>query len=223
MSHYKHITPTEREKILILRSQNHSITYIADSIGRDMSTVSQELSRNTINGEYSAVAAQVAYGDRRIRCRRKTKLSDPKIFKLVQEKFLEHQWSPEQIAGRLKQEYSDVIISYTTIYRGIYVRLFDTSEERKSHGNRSAIRKRRHKGKTRHTRDHIEKRGKIVISNDLEDRPKAANDRSRIGDWEGDTAAGSQNGNCLVTSADRKSGMLLCQRAEKKSLTAFAM
>ena len=41
MSHYKHITPEEREKILVLRSQNHSITNIADSIGRNKSTVSR--------------------------------------------------------------------------------------------------------------------------------------------------------------------------------------
>lgn len=34
MSHYKHITPEEREKILVLYSKNHTITYIADSIDR---------------------------------------------------------------------------------------------------------------------------------------------------------------------------------------------
>ena len=217
MSHYKHITPEEREKILVLRSQNHSITNIADSIGRNKSTVSRELSRNTIDGEYSAVAAQAAYHNRRSRCRRKSKLSDPRIFKIVQEKFLEHQWSPEQVAGRLKQEHSGISISYAIIYRGIYAGLFDTPEERNSHGNRGAVRKLRHKGKTRHTKDHVEKRGKIVISNDLEDRPEAANNRSRIGDWEGDTVVGSQNGHCLVTLADWKSRMLLCQRAEKKA------
>lgn len=216
MSHYKHITPAEREKILVLRTQNHSITYIADSIGRDKSTISRELARNTIDGEYSAVAAQVAYCNRRIRCRRKKKLSEPNIFKLVQEKFLEHQWSPEQIAGRLVQEHSDISISYTTIYRGIYAGLFDTPEERKSSGNRGAVRKLRHRGKTRHTKNYTEKRGRIVISNELEDRPKEANDRSRIGDWEGDTVAGTRNGNCLLTLVDRRSRMLLCQRAEKK-------
>lgn len=90
MSHYKHITPEEREKILVLRSQKHSITYIAKSIGRDKSTISRELSRNTIDGEYSAVAAQATYCNRRTRCRRRTKLSDPPIFELVREKFLEH-------------------------------------------------------------------------------------------------------------------------------------
>lgn len=39
MSHYKHITPEEREKILLLHSQNCTITYIANSIGRDKSTI----------------------------------------------------------------------------------------------------------------------------------------------------------------------------------------
>ena len=41
MSHYKHITPEEREKILLLHSQNCTITYIANSIGRDKSTIYQ--------------------------------------------------------------------------------------------------------------------------------------------------------------------------------------
>lgn len=40
MSHYKHITPLEREKILVLHSHNYSITYIADNIGRYKSTIS---------------------------------------------------------------------------------------------------------------------------------------------------------------------------------------
>ena len=42
MSHYKHITPEKREKILLLHSQNCTITYIADSIGRDKSTIARE-------------------------------------------------------------------------------------------------------------------------------------------------------------------------------------
>lgn len=88
MSHYKHITPAEREKILVLRTQNHSITYIADSIGRDKSTISRELARNTIDGEYSAVAAQVAYCNRRIRCRCKKKLSEPIFSSLFRRNFL---------------------------------------------------------------------------------------------------------------------------------------
>ena len=217
MSHYKHITPEEREKILVLRSENFSIIAIANSIGRNKSTVSRELMRNTVNGIYSAISAQEAYEQRRKNCRPKKKLSDPLIFNTVREKFLDHQWSPEQIAERIKLECVSFSISYTTIYRGIYLGLFDTAEERNSHGHRGARRKLRHRGKTRHTRDHNETRGKIVVSNDLSERPAEANDRSRIGDWEGDTVAGKKSGPCLVTLADRMSRFLLSRKAEKKN------
>ena len=217
MSHYKHITPEEREKILILHSKELSITAIANSIGRNKSTVSRELSRNTVDGNYSAVSAQAAYEQRRKSCRPKKKLSDPLIFNTVRDKFLDHQWSPEQISERIKLEGASFSISYTTIYRGIYAGLFDTAEERRSHGNQGARRKLRHRGKTRHTKGHKETRGKIVVSNDLSERPAEANDRSRIGDWEGDTVAGKASGPCLVTLADRMSRFLISRKAAKKN------
>lgn len=217
MSHYKHLTPEEREKILLLRSENYSITYIADAIGRNKSTVSRELSRNTVAGVYSAFSAQAAYRKRRRNCHAKHKLSNPDIFRYVRDKFLEHQWSPEQIAGRLKMENSNIFISYSTIYRGIYAGVFDTDEQSRSHGNRGAIRKLRHRGKTRHTKNHIEKRGKIVISNDIKDRPVEAEKRSRLGDREGDIVVGKKNGSCLVTLTDRRSRFLLSQKSEKKT------
>lgn len=43
MSHYKHLTPIEREKIFLLRSQNKTLTYIAETIHRDKSTISREV------------------------------------------------------------------------------------------------------------------------------------------------------------------------------------
>lgn len=217
MSHYKHITPEEREKILLLSSQNYSITSIADSLGRNKSTISRELSRNSRHGTYSAVLAQTAYIERRKKCRPGKKLDNPVIYEIVREKFLDHQWSPEEISGRLRLENADFSISYSTIYRGIYAGMFDSPQERRSHGCRGAIRKLRHRGKTRHTKDHTEKRGKIVVSNELKDRPKEADDRSRIGDWEGDTVLGKRSGPCLVTLADRKSRFLLCRKAAAKA------
>ncbi len=104
------------------------------------------------------------------------KLEQPEYFNLVQEKFLTENWSPEQISARLKLEKSELSISYSTIYRGIYSGLFDI-------GERKTSRKLRHKGKTRHTKNHHEKRGKIQISNHLNDRPISAQNRSRFGHW----------------------------------------
>ena len=94
-----------------------------------------------------------------------------------------HQWSPEQIAGGLSCGHASWSISPNTIYRAVYAGKFD--EPGLSHGNRGVIRKRRHRGKSRHTKGYAERRGKIQISSELESRPVEANNRTRLGDWKG--------------------------------------
>jgi transposase, IS30 family len=47
-------------------------------------------------------------------------LHNPQLKALVKKLFLNEQWSPEQIAARLKLEESSYIISFNTIYRAIY-------------------------------------------------------------------------------------------------------
>ena len=88
MTHYKYITPEECEKILLLYSQNCTITYIANSIGRDKSTISRELSRNTVDSKYSAISVQAIYEVRRKNCRPKHKLSNLTIFNMFKKSFL---------------------------------------------------------------------------------------------------------------------------------------
>lgn len=221
MSHYKHLTPEEREKILILYMQKHSISSIAKRIHRNKSMVSRELSRNAFNGVYSAVSTQAAYEKRRMNCRPVRKPTNAQTYDYVNEKFLKHQWSPEQISGRMKCEASKHSVSYSTIYRAIYAGMFDTKKQRNSNGNRGAIRKLRHRGKSRHTKDYDEKRGKIPISNPIADRPDEANHRSRLGDWEADTVLGVKGKDraCLVTLVDRKSRFLIVGKASAKKAT----
>lgn len=215
MNHYNHLTPYEREIIMISYYKGKTITQIAKELNRNKSTISRELKRNIVNNEYSAFEATNLYKKRRIACRPRKKLFDKEIFEIVKTLFLDHQWSPEQIQHRLKQEESSFSISYSTIYRGIYSRMFD--EPGLSHGNRGAIRKLRHRGKSRHTANYVERRGKIQVSNLIIDRPKEANERSRIGDWEADTVLGLTGKACLVTMVDRKSRYLLCERIPKKN------
>lgn len=214
MSHHKHLTLEERERIMYLIAQGKSITYIANKLGRNKSTISRELRRNENNGEYIPSLAQRQYETRRKRCRPHIKLSG-ELYRYVKDKFLNHQWSPEQIAGRLKYENAQDTVSYTTIYRGIYAGLFD--DPNKSHGNRGVIRKLRHRGKSRHTRNYEEKRGKIQISNMIDSRPEEANNRSRLGDWEADTVLGKKGKACIVSLVDRKSRYLLGGKSENKT------
>lgn len=81
---------------------------------------------------------------------------------------MEEQWPPEEIDARMRIEMNRTVISYNTIYRAIYRGDFD--EPNLSHGNRGAVRKLRHRGKTRHTKNHQERRGKIPISNTIHKR-----------------------------------------------------
>lgn len=217
MSHYHHLSITEREKILVLRTEGKKLREIAGEMGRSASTISREVTRNSHSKQrYSAVEAERKYRTRRKNCKRHKLLSNVNLYSLVRRLFLEEQWSPEQIANRLVQENSLFRISYSTIYRAIYAGIFDTVQQRRSKGNRGAIRKLRHRGKTRRRKGTVETRGKIVISNRIQERPQEAEDRLVIGHWEADTVAGKTGSACLVTITDRCSRYLLAGRVAKK-------
>lgn len=119
MSHHTHLTLSEREDIMILRREGRTPSFIAARIGRDKSTVSREIARNSCERFYRASTAQRRYEQRRSACRRRAVLDDSALFELVRSKFLEDQWSPEQIEGRLALELGESQVSDTTIYRAI--------------------------------------------------------------------------------------------------------
>ena len=103
------------------------------------------------------------------------KLDDVILFRKVKSLFLEHQWSPEQIAARFKYEESVCSTSFNTIYRAIYTGLFD--EPNLSKGRKVAIRKLKHRGTTRPTKSYEDRRGKITITKLISERPDVAEKR----------------------------------------------
>lgn len=217
MSHYQHLSIEEREKILILHTEKKTLHSIAKEIGRSVSTISRELKRNSSpNQGYSAVEAQKRYLKLRKKSKRIKLLENAELKRIVARLFLTRQWSPEQIANRLTHEKNTFRISYSTIYRAIYAGMFDTPEQKRSEGNRGAIRKLRHRGKTRRLKGTTETRGKIVISNRIQQRPKEADSRQVIGHWEADTVAGKTGSACLVTITDRCSRYLLAGKVSKR-------
>ena len=97
MRHYGHLTLCEREDIMLMRREGRKIAEIAAAIGRSKSTVSRELARNSCQRFYRASTAQGRYESRRKACRRPRILDNDDLFRLVGDKFLGEQWSPEQI------------------------------------------------------------------------------------------------------------------------------
>lgn len=205
MGRYNHLSIAEREEIMCLRRQGRGVREIAREIGRDKSTVSRELARNSrARGPYRASDAQRLYEARRARCRRPRLLDDPERADLVRRHVLEGRWSPDQLAGRVALERPELAVSGSTIYREIASGRLD----RLIGGRRAAARLRR-RGKRPRRRDGSERRGRIRVSHELDERPPEAAARSRVGDWEGDTVAGTAGGACLVTLVDRRTGYLV--------------
>ena len=170
---YHHFTIDERESILIYRTQGLNFSQIAKLLHRHPSSISREWKRHTKSGAYSPNHAQESYHNAKSHCGRKRMLEiDHNLSNTIKHLFLDYQWSPEEIEGRLRLEYGKTVVSYQTIYRAIYRGHFEDNSL--SHGARGVIRKLRHRGKTRHTKGHVENRGKISISHTIHERPEEA-------------------------------------------------
>lgn len=104
MSHYQHLTISERESIWENKLAGKSMGEIARQIGRSVSTISRELKRNGMKQGYRPSEAQKKYERRRKHCRRKKLLKEGELKDLVVRLLTEQQWSPEEISQRIKLE-----------------------------------------------------------------------------------------------------------------------
>jgi IS30 family transposase len=114
---------------------------------------------------------------------------------------LELFWSPECIAARIDQDQPQMHIGFATIYRAVKRGLLPTISA-KTHLRRRG--KRKYAKRSRFA--------SIKPDHTIHERCDQANDRSRVGDWEGDTVHG-KNG-CIATFVDRRT-RLLCAALSK--------
>ena len=122
---YKHLSHEEREIIGEMRYAKRTLSQIADRLKRSQSTISRELRRNITKRPkaiyYSALQATKKARDRRAAAKNSVpkKMEDRRILRYVTSR-LQREWSPEQIAGRIKLDRPDdpsQRISHPTIYR----------------------------------------------------------------------------------------------------------
>jgi len=189
---YTHLTINERTKIETLFELGWSARAIAQNIKRHHSTVSRELDRMTsLSSSYEANDAQLDYERKRLNSKAKGKFTPEKAHQLTT--LLAATWSPEQIAGRLKEYIPKQALSFKTIYRWIY-------EGKLVQGNTIFL---RHKGKRRKPR---ETRGRFNVGLSIRQRPKAIKKREEFGHWELDTIVSSRGKSkgCLATFVERK-------------------
>jgi IS30 family transposase len=105
MTRFRQLTIEERYQIQVYNALGFSLRAIARTLNRAASTISRELARNVdlISGEYRSELAQV-HTDKRRRGADKFRITDERIIKIVEWALTEHQWSPQQIVGYLRQQ-----------------------------------------------------------------------------------------------------------------------
>ncbi len=116
---YHQITSEERYTLGVLRQQGLTRAAIAHALGRHRSTIGREVRRNRTprDGTYRPQLAEWYARGRRSRSRRNDRFS-PAQWRQVQA-LVRKDWSPEQVAGRLKR-LGRLSISHETIYRYLW-------------------------------------------------------------------------------------------------------
>ena len=207
MKSYTHITLDERICLQDLLKKGKSCRQIAEILGRSPSTISRELKRNWSKkkNRYHAWGANVKYICRRKDCHRKNHLLlNAEMYQFTLDGLLQY-WSPEIIAGRWNVKHSDKL-SFSSIYRAVRSGSFPGIKPW-THFRRKA--KPYSNQKKSYTR---------FFDSSIHVRPIDADNRSRFGDFEGDTIYGSIGKGYLVTGIDRRSRLLIAAKCEDKTI-----
>ncbi len=166
---------------------------IAGVLQRSISTLSDELNRNEVNGIYDAKKAHTKASTRRKNSKYQGMhiVAEKELREFVEDNLLDGQ-SPENIAGRLsKVEEILPEISKDSIYRFI-----KSPYGRKIEFARSLTKK---KGRRRKNSKSLEDR------NFIDNRSASINERQEVGDTEGDFIVSGRNGKgILLVVVDRK-------------------
>ena len=209
---YHQITAAERYTLSVLRQQGLTAAAIARMMGRHRSTIGREVRRNrsTSDGTYRVEHADWYARGRRSHSRRNWHFG-PAAWALVRAR-LADQWSPEQIAGRLRRE-GRLSISHETIYRYIWL---DRAEGGTLYQQLRGARKQRRKRYGRY-----DSRGRLAGKRMITERPAIVAGRAQVGHWEGDTVLGAgQAGPCVLTLVERKTGYLVLGQLRQRTTTA---
>lgn len=208
------LTYYERQHLEYWLRSKMSLRKIAKIMRRVHTIISREILRNGTNRKkYRADTAQRLF-EKRKHNKHKGKVEKNPALKEYIVSGLEHEWSPDEIAGRLKEvsakETNGITISHESIYYYIYnkadkhEKLFLLLPQKRT--------KRRKKGgrKPRNL--------PLPSGNSIHNRPQEVNERKWYGDWESDVMEfkrGITKG-AVSNQTERKSRLLRLYRVDRK-------
>jgi IS30 family transposase len=193
---YRHLTYDKRCQIYALLKSGHPKTEIAELLGVHRSTIARELKRNRGRRGYRCLQAQEKASARRAAASGAPRKMKPGLIREIEEKLTQDQWSPDQISGWLKRQ-GRAFVSCERIYQHIWKDKKNGGELWR-HLRHSAKKYNRRKGKN-------SGRGLIPGRVDIAERPAIAQEKRRIGDWEGDAIVDRSLKRAILTHVDRKS------------------
>lgn len=196
MENFKHFCFFERKRIERFLRKKKKLRFIASKLGRSVSSISDEIRVNIVNGKYNAEKAEhkarVRRQNSKLQCMKIAVDSDLKKF--VTENILDDQ-SPEGISGRIKEVRKDLqYVSAKAVYkfiasahgRKIEKHLYSKSVHKKG-------------GPKRDTPVSID--GRTMI----DERPKKVDSRREFGHYEGDFIESGKDGKgSLLVIVERK-------------------
>lgn len=205
---YHHITKTERQEIALYLAKKYTLRDIAKMVKRSPNSISREIKLNSVKGKYDPEKANhKVYVKRKHSKYQGMKIAkDDQLRSYVEEK-IKQDWSPEEIAGRLKE--IDKHIKYASrgaIYKFVYSVYGRLLEQHLRYKGKKRKRFKRQKVTQLKNRVFIDKRPKIV------------GEKQRYGDWEGDFIVSGKTGKgVLVVLYERKAMYVVINKLMTRS------
>ena len=200
---YKQLAREQRYQIYALMRAGHNQSRIAVLVGCDKSTISRELRRNRgLKGYRPYQADELAFSRQ---CEAYRSRIAWQTWQQV-ERLLRQEWSPEQIAGRLKLE-KQPTVSHECIYLYVY------AEKRRGGTLHRHLRSQK---KQRKRYGGYIRRGQISNRTSIDKRPKIVASKGRFGDWEADTIVGARHQGGILSAVERKSKLTRLRKLATK-------
>jgi IS30 family transposase len=200
---YRQLAREQRYQIYALKRAGQNQTQIAQVLGCHKSTISRELQRNRGQKGYRPYQADELAYDRQCAAYRSRIAWE--TWQQV-ERLLRQEWSPEQIAGRLKLE-KQPTVSHECIYLYIY------AEKRRGGTLHQHLRSQK---KQRKRYSGYIRRGQIPNRTSIEKRPQIVASKGRFGDWEADTIVGAHHKGGILSVVERKSKLTRLRKLATK-------
>ena len=194
---HKHIGPEDWLVIARMLKAGFTGSEVARTIGKDSSAVNRHIKQNGGRDGYDVREVRRRKHHKRIAAMDSIRILKGALLRTVVRLLKEH-YSPEQVAGVLKQQGAPIVAS--TIYR--YLRERAPHLKKYLRSQKGTYRRKRGTKKREEARELAKKRR-------IDERPKVIERRGRVGDFEGDTMLGRDKRVRMTTFVDRRSGYLI--------------